>query len=78
MATYQLLFGSYEWPDPDESRSKKNLVPRPEPAEKLNVRLPRALKGHVEEAAAREGISPEAWAEKVLARSVRPNGATAH
>ncbi len=76
MATYQLLFGSYEWPEPDEP--KKNLVPAPDRVEKLNVRLPRALKGHVEEGAAREGISRVAWAAKVLARSIRPNGATAH
>ncbi len=77
MATYRLLFGSHEWPDPDE-RPKKNLVPSVARTERLNVRLPRGLKGHVEEAAAREGVTPEAWAENVLSRSIRPNGATAH
>ena len=76
MATYQLLFGSVDWPDPDVR--PKNPVPTPAPTEKLSVRLPRALKAHLEEAAEREGLSPEAWAEKVLARSIRPNGATAH
>ncbi len=78
MATYQLLFGSVDWPDPDERPQPKNPVPAPERTEKLSVRLPRALKGHVEEAAAREGISPEAWAARVLASTVRPNGAVAH
>ena len=77
MATYQLLFGSVDWPDPDE-RPKKNPVPSPAPTEKLSVRLPRALKAHLEEAAEREGLTAEAWAEKVLARSIRPNGAAAH
>ncbi len=77
MAIYQLLFGSVEWPEPDE-RPKKSIVPAPQRTEKLSVRLPRALKGHLEDAAAREGVSAEAWAAQVLARSVRANGAGAH
>jgi predicted HicB family RNase H-like nuclease len=77
MAVYQLLFGSVEWPEPDE-RPKNRVIPAPERTEKLNVRLPRALKGYLEEAAEREGVSAETWAAQVLARSVRPNGASAH
>jgi hypothetical protein len=77
MATYQLLFGSVSWPEPDE-RPTKNPLPVPVPTEKLSVRLPRGVKAHLEEAAEREGITAEAWAERVLARNVRPNGATAH
>jgi hypothetical protein len=77
MATYQLLFGSYTWPETDD-RPEKNLVTTPPRTEKLSVRLPQALKADVEEAAEREGITPAMWAEKVLARSIRPNGATAH
>jgi predicted HicB family RNase H-like nuclease len=76
MAMYQLLFGSVDWPEPDE-RPKNAVVPTPERTEKLSVRVPRALKGYLEEAAEREGLSAEAWAAQVLARSVRPNGATA-
>lgn len=78
MATYQLLFGSYDWPDPDERPSRLEPAPAPEPVAKLSVRLPRALKGHVEAAAARSGLTPEAWAAEVLAQSIRPNGATAN
>ena len=77
MATHQLLFGRYDWPDDGDDRPR-NPVPAPPRTEKLSVRLPRTLKAHVEEAAAREGVTPDAWAEKVLARSIRPNGATAH
>ena len=78
MATYQLLFGSYDWPNPDEQPKRLALVPEPQPVEKLSVRLPRALKGHVEAAAARRGLTPEVWAAEVLAQSIRPNGAPAN
>lgn len=77
MAIYQLLFGAVEWPEPDE-HPRKNIVPVPQRTEKLNVRLPRALKGHLEEVAAREGVSAETWVVQVLSRSVRANGAAAH
>ena len=78
MATYQLLFGSYDWPEPDERPKRLVAVPDPEPVEKLSVRLPRALKGHVEAAAARSGLTPEVWVAEVLAQSIRPNGLTAN
>jgi predicted HicB family RNase H-like nuclease len=77
MATHRLLFGAYVWPERDE-RPEKNPVPAPPRTEKLSVRLPRALKSRVDEAAQREGVTPEAWAQMVLERSIGRNGATAH
>lgn len=78
MATYQLLFGSHEWPTADDRPARRAAAPAPERTEKLNVRLPRALKRYVEEAASREGLTAEAWAEQVLSRSIRANGAGAN
>ncbi len=77
MATHRLLFGSYSWPDHDE-RPEKHAVPVAPRTEKLSIRLPRTLKSRVEEAAGREGVTPEVWAEKVLLRSIGRTGATAH
>lgn len=37
---------------------------------RITLRLPEALKGHVEEAAAREGVSTNAWVVRALARAL--------
>jgi hypothetical protein len=76
MPTYQLLFGSHDWAESDD-RPKPYPVSMPPRTEKLSVRLPRALKARLEEAAERDGLTPEAWAERVLSSNVGPNGATA-
>ena len=76
MATYQLLFGSHDWSESDD-RPKPYPVSMPPRTEKLSVRLPRALKARLEDAAAREGVSPETWAAQVLGQSVPPDGASA-
>ena len=76
MATYQLLFGRYDWRESGDGPNEP--LPAPARTEKLNVRLPWGLKDDVEEAAARDGLTPEAWAEKVLARSIRSDVATAN
>ena len=76
MPTYQLLFGSHDWPENDD-RPRPYPVSMPPRTEKLSVRLPRALKARLEEAAERDGLTPEAWVERVVASNVRPTGASA-
>lgn len=71
---YTLLFGHAEWPDdtkPATSFSAADL-PRPERLERLSLRVPSRLKNRVEASAALEGVSPNAWVERALSRSVDP------
>jgi predicted HicB family RNase H-like nuclease len=42
---------------------------------RLTLRLPEALKGGVESAAAREGVSANAWIVRALARALEPRAA---
>jgi predicted HicB family RNase H-like nuclease len=46
--------------------------PPAERTERLSLRLPSALKKRVEASAALEGVSPNAWVERALSRSVDP------
>jgi len=42
---------------------------------RITLRLPEALKGTLEAAAAREGVSANAWIVRALARALEPRGA---
>ncbi|HET6684799.1 MAG TPA: toxin-antitoxin system HicB family antitoxin [Gaiella sp.] len=42
---------------------------------RITLRLPEALKGSLEAAAAREGVSANAWIVRALARALEPRGA---
>lgn len=42
------------------------------PEEPLAIRLPEPLRGTVETAAARDGLSPTAWLLRVVTRSLAP------
>jgi predicted HicB family RNase H-like nuclease len=42
---------------------------------RITLRLPETLKGSLETAAAREGVSANAWIVRALARALEPRGA---
>jgi hypothetical protein len=74
MAMYTLLFGHAEWPE-EAAPTPRHAVVEPPPAERterLSLRLPSPLKKRVEASAALEGVSPNAWVERALSRSVDP------
>ena len=50
------------------------LISEDGPAARINVRLPEQLKAAIEEAAAREGRSVNAWLARAAAASLQPSG----
>jgi hypothetical protein len=73
MATYSLLFGHAEWPDPTDASCRPTQADyEPLPVERLTVALPVGLKSRLDETAALQGVPAEAWIVRALARSVDP------
>jgi HicB family len=74
MAMYTLLFGHAEWPAQNEAPARYDAadLPQPDRIERLSLRVPSVLKNRVEASAALEGVSPNAWVERALSRSVDP------
>jgi hypothetical protein len=79
MTVFPLLFGHAEWPVDDPPRRVPPVFDRPaEPAPaRVTLAVPAPLKARIEESAALEGVPPDAWIRRVLARSVDPR-LTAH
>ena len=75
MAIYPLLFGHFDWPDGPTTRHRA-AVDRDGRATlgsaRVSVRVPAALKSRVEASAALEGLTPDAWIVRTLARGVDP------
>ncbi|MFF7314373.1 hypothetical protein [Streptomyces sp. NPDC008137] len=73
--------GAFEEPDP---RPEPPRAPAPVPADaddgttaRINLRLPAPLKGRAEEAAAREGLSVNAWLVRAVNAAVESGGTRA-
>jgi predicted HicB family RNase H-like nuclease len=73
MAVYSLLFGHVEWPDePTHSEPRAALAAEHERVARLTLRVPSSLKSRLEESAELAGVSPQAFVERALRRSVDP------
>ena len=73
MTLYPLLFGHASGPpEPKPARARLEGESEPVASEPVTVRVSAALKGRVEASAALEGVSPDAWIVRALARSVDP------
>ncbi|MGI5424209.1 toxin-antitoxin system HicB family antitoxin [Streptomyces sp. CA-179760] len=74
--------GSFEEPDP-RPQPPRAPAPAPAPADddsttaRINLRLPAHLKGRAEEAAAREGLSVNAWLVRAVNAAVESDGTRA-
>jgi hypothetical protein len=62
---HRTQFGYVDLPDPPTSAEhvlQLDAAPAP-----VTVRLPGALRSRIDEAAAREGVSPESWLQSAIA-----------
>ena len=69
MSLHRTQFGYVDVSD-DPAASAELVLRCADTAEALTVRLPRALRSRIDEAAALEGISPDSWLEKAIASSL--------
>ena len=72
---HRYQFGYVDLPDP--ATSAEHVLKCTETAEAVTVRLPAALRSRIDEAAAREGVSPDSWLEKAIASSLSSSRAAA-
>jgi hypothetical protein len=72
---HRTQFGYVDLPDPATS-AEHVLQGDPSP-QAVMVRLPGALRSRIDEAAAREGVSPDSWLEKAIASSLSSSRAAA-
>jgi len=75
MSLHRTQFGYVDLPDPAAS-AEHVLQGDPSP-QAVTVRLPGALRSRIDEAAAREGVSPDSWLEKAIASSLSSSRAAA-
>jgi hypothetical protein len=61
----------------DPAASAEHVLQCAEPAEAVTVRLPGELRSRIDEAAARDGVSPDTWLEKAIASSLSSSSAAA-
>ena len=65
---HRYQFGYVDLPDP--AASAEHVLQFCEAPAAVTVRLPGALRSRIDEAAAREGVSPDSWLEKAIASSL--------
>lgn len=56
----------------EQAADEPPAVPGDDPSARITLRLPEALKAQIEVAAAREGVSTNAWVVRALARALEP------
>ena len=75
MALFVLPFGHGEWPSEPPAGSDVPALRAAHgelPLDRLTLTVPSTLKDRIEASAALEGLSPDAWIRRSLARSVDP------
>jgi hypothetical protein len=72
---HRYQFGYVDLPDP--AVSAEHVLQVGEAPAPVTVRLPGALRSRIDEAAAREGVSPDSWLEKAIASSLSSSRAAA-
>jgi hypothetical protein len=65
MSLHRTQFGYVDLPDP--ASSAEHVLQRDQAPQAVTVRLPGALRSRINEAAAREGVSPESWLQSAIA-----------
>ena len=75
MSIHRTQFGYVDLSD-DPAASAEHVLQCAE-AEAMTVRLPGALRSRIDEAAAREGVSPDSWLENAIASSLSSSRAAA-
>ena len=76
MSLYRYQLGYVDLSD-DPAASAEHVLQRSETAGAVTVRLPGALRSRIDEAAAREGVSPDSWLENAIASSLSSSRAAA-
>ena len=76
MSLHRTQFGYVDLSD-DPAASAEHVLQHTETADAVTVRLPGALRSRIDEAAAREGVSPDSWLEKAIASSLYSSRAAA-
>ena len=76
MSLHRTQFGYVDLSD-DPAASAEHVLRCVDTPEALTVRLPGALRSRIDEAAAREGVSPDSWLENAIASSLSSSPAAA-
>ena len=72
---HRYQFGYIDLPDP--ATSAEHVLQLDQSPQAVTVRLPGALCSRIDEAAAREGVSPDSWLENAIASSLSSSRAAA-
>ena len=72
---HRYQFGYVDLPDP--ATSAEHILQLEEAPAPVTVRLPGALRSRIDEAAAREGVSPESWLQTAIASVLSSSRAAA-
>jgi hypothetical protein len=72
---HRYQFGYVDLPDP--ATSAEHVLQGDQSPQAVTVRLPGALCSRIDEAAAREGVSPDSWLENAIASSLSSSRAAA-
>jgi len=72
---HRYQFGYVDLPDP--ATSAEHVLQLDQSPQAVTVRLPGALCSRIDEAAAREGVSPDSWLENAIASSLSSSRAAA-
>jgi hypothetical protein len=75
MSLHRTQFGYVDLPDP--AASAEHVLQGDQSPQAVTVRLPGALRSRIDEAAAREGVSPESWLQTAIASVLSSSRAAA-
>jgi hypothetical protein len=75
MSLHRTQFGYVDLPDP--ATSAEHVLQGDQSPQAVTVRLPGALRSRIDEAAAREGVSPESWLQTAIASVLSSSRAAA-
>ena len=75
MSLHRTQFGYVDLPDP--AASAEHVLQADQAPQAVTVRLPGALRSRIDEAAAREGVSPESWLQSAIASVLSSSRAAA-
>ncbi len=75
MSLHRTQFGYVDLPDP--ATSAEHVLQADRTPQAVTVRLPGALRSRIDEAAAREGVSPESWLQTAIASVLSSSRAAA-
>lgn len=75
MSLHRTQFGYVDLPD--AATSAEHVLQGDHSPQAVTVRLPGALRSRIDEAAAREGVSPESWLQSAIASVLSSSRAAA-